>query len=295
MFDPLAVLLLVAANQSLLRRFPVKPLPPEEVLDLEKPDDETIDLRWNDSMSKKAAHTKMESATEQLKEWKDKLEQFNLKVPQPTQDNVEIVQTEEPVPHIDLKGQKKTEDKEIIADNDGFDLDEVAIDMQTETVPPKLFEQEPITTTVEEALKMPEAESVVTPIDERIKPDFTEVIEPETVRKVPVADMDKLAPEVEVGEFESGYRPKAVKKSQERILKDAYVQNEEQTDNTLWKKSQKRLTTEENYRIKIEQRIAELMDKLDAGEIELNDLTPEDRQVIIDIRMQNETGDNLKN
>ena len=73
------------------------------------------------------------------------------------------------------------------------------------------------------------------------------------------------------------------------------MQNEEQTDNTLWKKSQKRLTTEENYRIKIEQRIAELMDKLDAGEIELNDLTPEDRQVIIDIRMQNETGDNLKN
>ena len=126
-FDPLAVLLLVAANQSLLRRFPVKPLPPEEVLDLEKPDDESIDLKWNDSMTRKAAHAKMQNATEQLKEWKDKLEQFNLKVPQSKQDDIEIVQTENSVPHIDLKSQKKTEDKEIVADNlkDGYDPDEV--------------------------------------------------------------------------------------------------------------------------------------------------------------------------
>ena len=45
----------------------------------------------------------------------------------------------------------------------------------------------------------------------------------------------------------------------------------------------------------MDQRIAELMDKLDNNEITLNDLTPEDRQVIIEIRMQNESGDNLKN
>lgn len=77
-FDPLAVLLLVAANQSLLRRFPVKPLPPEEVLDLEKPDDEDITLKWNEAMAEKQKHT-MEQATTQLKEWKDKLEAFNKK------------------------------------------------------------------------------------------------------------------------------------------------------------------------------------------------------------------------
>ena len=57
----------------------------------------------------------------------------------------------------------------------------------------------------------------------------------------------------------------------------------------------KRLTTEENYRLKLDQRIAELMDKLDNNEITLNDLTPEDRQVIIEIRMQNESGNNIKN
>ena len=36
------------------------------------------------------------------------------------------------------------------------------------------------------------------------------------------------------------------------------------------------------------------MSKLDKGEIQMEDLTPEDRQTIIDIRMQNESGDNIK-
>jgi len=43
-----------------------------------------------------------------------------------------------------------------------------------------------------------------------------------------------------------------------------------------------------------EKRIDKLMSSLEAGEIQLEDLTQEDRQVIIDIRMQNESGDNLK-
>ena len=44
----------------------------------------------------------------------------------------------------------------------------------------------------------------------------------------------------------------------------------------------------------MEKRIDDIMDRLYSGEIEMSDLTPEDRQVIIDIRMQNESGDNLK-
>jgi hypothetical protein len=43
-----------------------------------------------------------------------------------------------------------------------------------------------------------------------------------------------------------------------------------------------------------EKRIDQLMSRVDAGEIQMEDLTPEDRQVIIDIRMQNESGNNLK-
>jgi hypothetical protein len=54
-FDPFAVLLLVAANQSLIRRFPVEPLPPPlEIVDLEKPDDEDFVLRWKDQMVRNA-------------------------------------------------------------------------------------------------------------------------------------------------------------------------------------------------------------------------------------------------
>ena len=35
-FDPLAVLLLIAANQSFIRRFPVEAPKPQEIVDLEK-------------------------------------------------------------------------------------------------------------------------------------------------------------------------------------------------------------------------------------------------------------------
>ena len=112
-FDPLAVLLLVAANQSLLRRFPVQPLPPEEILDLEKPDEEDVTLKWNEAMAKKQ-NVAMEKATEQLKDWQEKLDSFNKKVPKPQEKPIEII-------------QKKTEEKEIVADNlkDGFDPAEV--------------------------------------------------------------------------------------------------------------------------------------------------------------------------
>jgi len=106
-FDPLAVLLLIAANQSLMRRFPPEVPKPQEVIDLEKPDDEGIDLKWNEAMAQKT-NEKMEKATLQLKEWKDKLELFNSKVPTPSAEApVDIIQQDDSVPHIDLKGQKK--------------------------------------------------------------------------------------------------------------------------------------------------------------------------------------------
>ena len=35
------------------------------------------------------------------------------------------------------------------------------------------------------------------------------------------------------------------------------------------------------------------MDQVDTGKIQIQDLTPEDRQVIIDIRMQNESGSKI--
>jgi len=186
-FDPLAVLLLVAANQSLIRRFPVEPPPPpQEIVDLEKPEpfegpveQATKTDDWNDIVAKANALAEKERLDNIQKDWDKKLEAFNKKVPKPEDKPVEFIQE-------DL--QKKTEDKEIVVDNeDGFDEDQVKYDLET----PTKAEQQ--TTTVEEALKMPEAESVETPIEEpsiseqieevmepeRTRPDFTEVLESE--------------------------------------------------------------------------------------------------------------------
>jgi hypothetical protein len=133
---------------------------------------------------------------------------------------------------------------------------------------------------VEEALKMKEAESVQIPIQERIKPDLTEVIEPEKEVRPPKSILSNWQRaelltnfHKEHGDFED--------------VED-YVQNEEQSNNTNWKKIKTKITSEEDYHQRMEQRLGELMTKLDAGEIKLEDLTPEDRQVIIDIRNQKE-------
>ena len=188
-FDPLAVLLLIAANQSLMRRFPPEPPKPQEIVDLEKPDEEDVTLKWNEMMSKSDAAARMEEATETLKDWKQKLDSFNKQVPQPEEKQVEIVQE-------DL--QKKTEDKEIVADNvkDGFDPDEVMFDLETPKYDKekqlekfKQREKEEQEALEEIARKAQEEEIVEKSIaqeieevmeSERIKPDFTEVIEPET-------------------------------------------------------------------------------------------------------------------
>ena len=206
-FDPLAVLLLIAANQSFIRRFPVKPPKPQEVIDLEKPDDEDVTLKWNEMMDKANATARMEQATEQLKEWKDKLDTFNQKVPKPEDKPVEIVQEtqEDKVPFIDLKGQKKTDEEEIVVDNlqDGFDPAEVEgfEEFNKKYEEPKIDKEKQL----EEFRKREEAEKealeeysrkareedepgIAEQIEEamepeRVKPDFTEVIEPEVAVK----------------------------------------------------------------------------------------------------------------
>ena len=322
-FDPLAVLLLVAANQSLIRKFPVEPIKPQEIVDLEKPDDEGIDLKWNEAMSK-MQNEKMVKATEQLKEWKQKLDSFNAKVPNPDKGTpVEIIQEDkEIIPHINLKSKKKTEHKEIVADNmlDGFDpaevegyedfnkkyeepeADQIEKFKQREEEEKKALEEyaenarkeyeekiiegyrpglkvkkDPVS--VEEALKMPEAESVHTPISERIKPDLTVVIEPEKEVKPPKPILSNWQRAELLNNFHDKHG------NFEDV--DNYVQNEEQGDKTNWKKIKTKITTESDYHTRMERRIEELMAKVEAGEVKLEDLTPEDRQVIIEITNQN--------
>jgi len=197
-FDPLAVLLLIAANQSLMRRFPPEPPKPEEVLDLEKPDDDELTLKWNEMMDKANAEAnatvKIDQATAQLKDWKEKLDSFNAKVPKPD--------AEAPVEIIQEDLQKKTEHKEIVVDNtiDGFDPAEVEgfEEFNKKYEPPEVdkekqleefkqrekAEQEALEEFARKAREDDEEQTISEQIKEamepeRIKPDFTEVLEPE--------------------------------------------------------------------------------------------------------------------
>jgi hypothetical protein len=192
-FDPLAVLLLIAANQSLMRRFPPEAPKPQVVIDLEKPDEEDVTLKWNDMMDKSGAAERMEQATEQLREWKEKLDTFNIKLPKPDAEApVEIIQQDNSVTHVgELHGQKKTDEEEIVVDNelqqmtferydrenekriremakntDGFDPDEHAYDMDPVINPEWDQEQEQL-------------EEIEESEPERTIPNFTEVLEPE--------------------------------------------------------------------------------------------------------------------
>ena len=208
-FDPLAVLLLIAANQSLIRRFPPeKPAPPDEILDLERPDFDEPGPRsadpqeWNSMVqgaTQAAQKEQLDKMTKRLQDWKGKLEAFNNKREKPENKPVEFIQEDETIPHVDLKGQKEIPDKEIVVDNtDGFNEDEIAYDIATP-------EQEP---TISEKI-----EKVMEP--ERTRPDFTEVIEPEKTSDDHITVPEAQSPIYpEVKELEQ-FKPKEEKPKEE--------------------------------------------------------------------------------
>jgi hypothetical protein len=117
-FDPLAVLMLVAANQSLVRRFPIPVEKPREIIDLETPDLDTpvmstgtvkeepkiaevvedpAIVQWNDMINKMNEQTRIEKEQHlkdleaQARDWQVKLEAFNAKVEKPEPRKIEIV------------------------------------------------------------------------------------------------------------------------------------------------------------------------------------------------------------
>ena len=227
-FDPLAVALLLAANQSLMRRFPVEPLPPPpEIADLEKPEPYEPPIRSAPIPVNPAVKEKAEKLQN---DWNTKLEAFNKKVPKPKDQPVEFIQEDNVIPHVDLKGQKKTKDKEIVADNDSFDEDEIKYDVETKTKSEreeefkqreeeerqaleeysrKAKEEEPSVSELlakgfaeeQEAIAKEEEEEEEPTISEQIeevmesertRPDFTEVIEPEVAVKEMMSSPEKV-------------------------------------------------------------------------------------------------------
>jgi len=213
-FDPLAVLLLIAANQSLVKRFPVQAPKPQEIVDLEKPDEEDVTLKWNEMIGKAKEQAAKENAEKQMQEWKAKLDVFNAKVIKPESKPLEIVQEddEETVHHTSSKATEEPKDGFDPAEVEGYEEFNTKYEEPEHSDPAEVMEQikaeqekdfkakqleefkkrekeeqaaleeyarkakeedEPtISEQIEEAMK-----------PERIKPDFTEVLEPEVAIK----------------------------------------------------------------------------------------------------------------
>ena len=281
-FDPLAVLLLIAANQSLVRRFPVKPPKPQEIIDLEKPDDESIILKWREmaeQASKKNAQEKQIKIKQQVDEWQQKLKKFNEKAPKPEDKPVEVIveppkkepTKEQKIEAFDERLRAEEAELERVAAETKADIerieetskpvedynfeDEIKYDVDTEV---KKTDEEPgIAKQIEKAMEGVQA---------RIKPDFTEVIEPESQIKKP-----------KVGALGTVLVDKG------KVIKQqpAYTQNSEQNESGNWSKiNEKRLIDEETYRQKIESRINDLIIKVKTGEMKLEDLAEEDQKLV---------------
>jgi len=151
-FDPLAVLMLVAANQSFARQFPTLMEKPKDIIDLERPDLDlppVIEPKSNiiDNIKKK-----YES---QLKDWQEKLAKFNERAPKPEAKTIEIVPVKEE--------EKKTEDTVSYVIKDAIEIKTAEVDSEKKR-PKEIITQ----------YNEPEENTG------RIIPNFTEVVEPQS-------------------------------------------------------------------------------------------------------------------
>lgn len=212
-FDPLAVLLLIAANQSFARRFPPKPPKPQEIVDLEKPDEEDVTLKWNEMIAKaneQVTKEKEKKLKMQVTDWQSKLEKFNKKAPKPVDKPVEIV-VDQPKPEPTkqekinafeermkaeeaelerVAAETKADIERIKKSNEDYKFeDEIKYDVETEVKEqPIEFDEERqdiVAQNGNDGLHYEEDPGIAEQIEEvmedqksRIKPDLTEVIEP---------------------------------------------------------------------------------------------------------------------
>ena len=155
-FDPLAVLMLVAANQSLMQRFPTLTIKPREIIDLEKPD---LDSPPAPEPKNNVIDDIKKKYETQLKEWQEKLARFNEKVPAPTPKEIEIV----PLKSL----EKKAEDAVSYVIKDAIDIGPAEAESE------KKRPEEVITQDNDLKKKT-----------ERIRPDLTEVVETEHTERL---------------------------------------------------------------------------------------------------------------
>tara|TARA_B100001564_G_scaffold358845_1_gene378649 strand:- start:22 stop:1842 length:1821 start_codon:yes stop_codon:yes gene_type:complete len=298
-FDPLAVLLLIAANQSFMRRFPPKPPKPQEIIDLEKPDDDGIILELKQASANKKTSDHIEK---QIKDWQEKLKKFNEKAPKPTDKPVEVIveqpkkepTKEEKIQAFDERLRAEEAELERVAAETKADIerieknsepqeynfeDEIAYDVESMDKPkPELYDKEKEEPTISEQI-----EEAMEGVQTRIKPDLTEVIEPETHKPPKRGVLGGVM-------VDKGKVVKPIKKWVDIVIKDnkktivpkeTYKQNSEQEQSGNWSKiNEKRIIDEEQYRQKIESRINDLIIKVKTGEMSIEDLSEEDQKIV---------------
>ena len=345
-FDPLAVLLLIAANQSFARRFPPKPPKPQEIVDLEKPDEVDIALKWRETLQN--VNKEQEEIKAQVNNWQAKLKKFNEKAPKPLDKPVEIIvdqpklekTKQEEIQAYDERlraeeaelervAKETKEDIERIEKNDNFE-DEIKYDLETTVKEPTPdFDEERIDIISQNGndglhydAKEPEPsiseqiEKAMDGVQERIKPNLTEVVENETpiVEKPKPKKMGLLggvhvnagkvvrpAPKLTEVDIQITDGKKTI------VPKTTYKQNSEQEVSGNWSKikdlpetqtvpdtvvkvdyvlsdqkdkSKKRQINDEEYRQKVESRINNLIQQIESKEIQLTDLSSEDQKLV---------------
>ena len=150
-FDPLAVLMLVAANQSFVARFPTLMEKPKNIIDLEKPD---FDQPPTPAPKNNIIDDIKKKYETQLKEWQEKLALFNQRAPKSEPKSIEI---------IPIKEEEKYKDTVSYVIKDAIEI-----------------------TTKEAELEKKRPEEVITQYNtsERIKPNLTEVVESEPAERL---------------------------------------------------------------------------------------------------------------
>jgi hypothetical protein len=312
-FDPLAVLLLIAANQSLMRRFPPEPPKPQEVIDLEKPELDSV-LQWSQPQST-ANNKKIQEVEKQVHDWQDKLSVFNSKAPKPKTQPVEFITDhpkEEPVEfdedRMDIVAQngndglhyeeEKVKESQSHAQKEQQDLEKYVLEATKEAekkksklasleLERKKLEDEKHTMTEDEITatyaidydekpKPKEETTISEQIEEvmeseRLRPDFTEVVETDT-------QDNKNTYEQNSEQKESGNWSKIQQKTEDPV---EYRDAEGKLKTFSHTKVQ--LLSDEEYRQKMEDRINNLIEQIEKGTVQLRDLSLEDQDTITGI------------
>jgi hypothetical protein len=163
-FDPLAVLMLVAANQSFARQFPTLMEKPRDIIDLERPD---LDLPPAPEPKSNIIDNIKKRYESQLKDWQEKLAKFNERAPAPEAKPIEIVSKEEVMKDNDAVSYSLKDAVEIKADEEDSEKKRPEQEITQDNDSEKKRPEQEITQDNESKKKT-----------ERLIPDLTEVIEP---------------------------------------------------------------------------------------------------------------------